>query len=94
MFTALEDGVWVKFYDRGGTQLLQKHMAKGERYTVPADADGPQIWTGRPDALAIEIGGKPVPKLAETQGIMKDIPVTAAALLARGAAAGPASPTA
>lgn len=94
VFTALEEGVWVKFYDRGGNQLLQKHLAKGERYTVPADADGPQLWTGRPDALAIEIGGKPVAKLAETQGIMKDVPVTAAALLARDRSAEPPSPTA
>lgn len=84
VFTALEDGVWVKFYDGAGAQLMQKQMAKGETYTVPAEAQGPQVWTGRPDALAITVGGKPVPKLAESEGIMKDVPVTAQALLARG----------
>ncbi|GGE00957.1 hypothetical protein GCM10011515_20910 [Tsuneonella deserti] len=83
VFTALEDGVWVKFYDGAGTQLMQKQMAKGESYTVPADATGPKVWTGRPDALTITVGGKPVPKLAESEGVMKDVPVTAEALLAR-----------
>lgn len=83
VFTALEDGVWVKFYDASGAQLMQKQMARGETYTVPATAQGPQLWTGRPDALAITIGGRQVPRLATAEGIMKDVPVTAAALLGR-----------
>jgi cytoskeleton protein RodZ len=83
VFTALQPGIWVKFYDAGGKQLMQKQMAQGESYTVPADAQGPQLWTGRPDALAITIGGKPVPKLADQEQVMKDVPVTAAALAAR-----------
>jgi hypothetical protein len=82
-FTALAPGIWVKFYDRNGAQLMQKQMAIGESYTVPADAQGPMLWTGRPDALAIAIGGRPVPKLSEEQRTVKDVPVTAAALLAR-----------
>ncbi len=83
VFTALEDGIWVKFYDASGKQLLQKLMAKGESYAVPADANGPLVWTGRPDAFAITIGGKEVPRLAEEDMVMKDVPVTAEALLAR-----------
>jgi hypothetical protein len=83
VFTALEPGVWVKFYDAAGLQLMQKQMELGERYTVPADADGPQLWTGRPDALSITVGGRPVPKLAEEQRTMRDVPVSAEALLAR-----------
>ena len=84
VFTALEDDTWVKFYDANGDQLMQKQMAKGERYTVPADAEGPQIWTGRPFALAITVGGRSVPKLSEEDEIVRDVPVTAEALLARG----------
>lgn len=82
VFTALEPGVWVKFYDAGG-QLLQKELAQGESYAVPATANGPMLWTARPQALAIAIDGKAVPKLSETQTTLKDAPVTAAALLAR-----------
>jgi cytoskeleton protein RodZ len=92
VFTALEEGVWVKFYNGDGKQLMQKQMAKGESYTVPADAAGPQLWTGRPDALAITIGGRPVPKLAEAERIMRDVPVTAEALVARGKPSPPPTP--
>jgi transcriptional regulator with XRE-family HTH domain len=84
VFTALAPGIWVKFYDASGKQLMQKQMAQGESYTVPADAQGPLLWTGRPDALAIAIGGKPLPKLSEQERVMKDVPVTAEALLKRG----------
>jgi hypothetical protein len=83
LFTATADGIWVKFYDANGTQLMQKQMVQGESYTVPAEANGPKIWTGRPEALAITIGGHAVPKLADVQKTMKDVPVSAAALLSR-----------
>lgn len=83
VFTALDGPVWVKFYDSSGKQLMQAEMARGDTYTVPADANGPLLWTGRPEALAITVGGRSIPKLAEVQTTMKDIPVTAEALLAR-----------
>ena len=82
-FTSLEDGVWVKFYDASGKQLMQKQMAKGEQYTVPADADGPQLWTGRPDALAVTVGGRALPPLANSERVVKDVLVTPQALLSR-----------
>ena len=91
VFTALEPGIWVKFYDASGQQLMQKQMARGETYAVPPEAQGPQVWTGRPDALAITVGGRPVPPLADRQTIVKNVPVSAAALLARGSR--PPSPT-
>ncbi|HPB22512.1 MAG TPA: helix-turn-helix domain-containing protein [Novosphingobium sp.] len=86
VFTATADGVWVKFYDGAGVQLLQKQMAMGETWTVPADAAGVRIWTARPDQLTITIGGQPVPPLSDVQRTIKDVPVDAASLLARGAA--------
>lgn len=91
VFTALEPGVWVKVYDARG-QLLQKELAQGESYTVPPEADNPMIWTARPQALAITINGKPVAKLAETRRTIKDVPVSASALLARPAANAPPAP--
>jgi len=84
VFTALEEGVWVRFYDADGMQLLQKFMAEGESYTVPTEARGPMLWTGRPDALAITVGGRGIPPLAEDGTILRDVPVNAQALLARG----------
>lgn len=94
VFTSLEDDAWIKFYDGSGNQLMQKQMAKGEKYTIPADAEDPQVWTGRPYAFAITIGGKPVAKLSEEDVTVKDIPVSAEALLARNEAqAAPAAPS-
>jgi len=83
VFTATADGIWVRFADAAGKQLLQRQMAKGESYAVPANAIGPRLWTSRPDALAITIDGKAQPPLATQQQMMKDVPVTATALLAR-----------
>ena len=87
VFTALQPAVWVKFTDAAGNQLLQKELALGESYTVPAGQGEVLLRTARPDQLAITIGGQPVPKLSEVQQTMKDVPVSAAALLARGSAA-------
>jgi cytoskeletal protein RodZ len=80
VFTAL-DQAWVRFYTPQGT-LTERLMLKGETYTVPADAVQPMLRTGRPDALAISVGGRRVPKIAEEQTVVSDVPITAAALLA------------
>lgn len=82
-FTALEDGVWVRFYEDGGERLFEAQMSSGESFTIPADAVEPRINTGRPDAFAITIGGRRVAKLAEQPVTMGDTPVSAAALLSR-----------
>ncbi len=87
VFTALEDGVWVSFYEARGQRLEQKLMAKGERFVVPTDAREPRIWTGRPDAFAITVGGQPVPKLAEREVMIRDVEITAQALRERAAQA-------
>jgi len=89
VFTALEDGIWVKFYDAEGTRLMEKQMALNESFTIPAEVEGPQIWTARPDALRITVGGKEVPKLAEELQTMRDVAVSAEALLARSASSEP-----
>ncbi len=83
VFTAEMDDTWVKFYDGKGDRLFEAQMAKGDSFTIPENAQEPLVWTGRPYALAITIGGKPVPKLSEKDEIIKDVPVTAEALLAR-----------
>lgn len=84
VFTALQAGVWVKFYDAAGNQLMQKELAVNESYTVPGDKGEVLLWTARPDQLGITIGGQPVAKLSDVQKAMKDVPVSAGALLARG----------
>lgn len=83
VFTALEDGVWVRFYDVGGERLFEKQMVRGEQFQIPGDAEEPRINTGRPDAFEITIGGRNVPKLAEEPITLGDAVVSAEALLAR-----------
>jgi cytoskeletal protein RodZ len=83
VFTALEDGVWVRLYEEGGERLFERPLAKGETLTVPPTATDPRINTGRPDALAITVGGAAIAKLSETPVTIAGAPVSAAALLAR-----------
>ncbi len=75
--------VWLKIYDEEGERLFEKEMSAGEQYTVPADANGPQILTGRPDALTVTIDGAVVPPLGTPDRTIKDVGISAAALLAR-----------
>lgn len=84
--------VWVKIYDRDNKRLFEKEMQAGERYTVPADANGPMIVTGRPQVLNVTVGGKPVPPLGSGERSIADVGVSAAALLARPAEPATAPP--
>lgn len=95
VLTATSD-VWLRIYDQTGERLLEKQMTKGESYTVPATANNPMILTGRPDTLAVTVGGRPVAPLGTADKTVADLPISAAALLARPAvpianAAAPAS---
>ncbi|MEN7538651.1 helix-turn-helix domain-containing protein [Aurantiacibacter flavus] len=91
-----EGEAWVRITDGDGRVLKEAILSEGESYTVPADAENPQISTARPDLLAITIGGKAVPKLAQEMRTFIDEPFSAAALLARGQLpqADPGSPAA
>ncbi|MBH5323508.1 helix-turn-helix domain-containing protein [Aurantiacibacter sediminis] len=82
VFTA-EGEVWVRFYDAQSRVLSEQTLSEGDSYTIPADADGPRIITGRPDLLAITIGGRSVPKLSTEIETLEDVEVSAAALLSR-----------
>jgi cytoskeletal protein RodZ len=87
VFTATEDRIWVKFYDANGDQLMQTEMKLGETYTVPADADGPQLATARPDALSITVNGEVIPVLGTAERVIRDVPVDAVSLANRKEAA-------
>lgn len=93
VLTARQD-VWLRIYDATGTRLLERQMKKGESYTVPAQANNPMILTGRPDALAVTVGGKPAAPLGPPEKTIADVPISAAALLARPAPMAPALPQA
>jgi cytoskeletal protein RodZ len=76
--------VWLKIYDEDGARLFESQMEPGDKYTVPADAKGPQILTGRPNGLTVTIDGKVVAPLGTAERTISDVGISAAALLARG----------
>lgn len=82
------DEVWVRVYDAADTTLLMKTMAPGESYDVPASADRPMINVGRSDKLSVTVNGSAVPPLGDGRLAIKDVPISAEALLARGATGG------
>lgn len=92
LFTAVDD-VWLRIYDEAGERLKDGLMKKGERFELPANARNPMILTGRPQALAVTVGGKPVAPLGEADRTIADVPVSAGALLARGTPAPAATTT-
>jgi cytoskeleton protein RodZ len=75
--------VWLRIYDQNGDRLMEKVMQKGEAFTVPANANNPMILTGRPDVLSVTVGGKAVAPLGPPEKTISDVPISAAALLAR-----------
>lgn len=91
-FTA-QGAVWVRITDAGGRRLIEGEMVQGDTFTLPADAEGPRIITGRPDLLAITVGTRAVPALSTEPLTVSNLPVDAASLLARPAPAPAAAPT-
>lgn len=83
--------VWLRISDATGKRLFEKEMAAGETYTVPADANGPTIMTGRPNMLRVTVGGVEIPPLGEPEKRIKGVGISAEALRARSSAA-PAAP--
>jgi cytoskeleton protein RodZ len=81
VFTANEQ-IWVRFYERGGSALLEKEMLAGESFTVPSTAVDPWLITARPDALTVTVGGRQLPPLAVEQDML-DLPVSAEELVNR-----------
>lgn len=95
VLTASAPRVWVKITDGGGKQLFQKELAQGESWTVPPEAQSPQLRTARPDQLQITVAGRAIPPLGDKPEVISGVLLTPAALTARGSGAGatpPASP--
>lgn len=77
------DVVWLRIYTPDKT-LYEAEMKPGDRYEIPADAVKPMINVGRPDKLSVTVNGSAVTPLGTGERAIKDVEVSAAALLARG----------
>jgi cytoskeleton protein RodZ len=92
VLTAMDD-VWLRVYEQDGRRYFDQTLGKGQSFTVPADASNPLILTGRPDAIAVTVGGRAVPPLGAAERTIADVPISAAALLARDANSASAAAT-
>ncbi|MES2044184.1 MAG: RodZ domain-containing protein [Pseudomonadota bacterium] len=90
------DDVWLRVYEADGTPngrtLFENTLKPGDHFDVPADAKNPMINVGRPDKLQVTVNGSAVPGLGTGKVAIKDVPISAAALLARAAPAPDATP--
>ncbi len=77
------DAVWLRVYDASDKVLFEKEMAAGERFEVPADANKPMVRTGRAELIAVTIDGKDAASLGPPDRTVKDVVVSASALIAR-----------
>ncbi len=75
--------VWVRIYNGANDTLLIKTLIPGERYEVPRQANNPMINIGRPEAVDVTLAGRPVAPLGPPERAVKDVGISAAALLAR-----------
>jgi cytoskeletal protein RodZ len=82
VLTAVSE-VWLRIYQPDGKRLFEGTLAKDKSFTIPPDARDPMILTGRPDALSVTVGGQAIPPLGTAERTISDVPVGAAALLAR-----------
>lgn len=80
------DVVWLRVYTADKV-LYEAELKSGERYEVPADAVKPMINIGRPDKLRVTVNGSAVAPLGTGERAIKDVEISATALLARGSAA-------
>ncbi|MCT2397932.1 helix-turn-helix domain-containing protein [Novosphingobium mangrovi (ex Huang et al. 2023)] len=83
VLTSTADGIWLRVTDASGTRLFERELDKGESWTVPADAQGPKLRTGRPDALQVAVGGKAVAPLSTRPETISGVSLVARDLLAR-----------
>ncbi len=76
------DEVWFEIYDADRKTINENVLQAGDSYEIPSDANGPMIVTGKPDALNFTVGGKAIKPLGDGSRTIKDVGVSAEALIA------------
>jgi cytoskeleton protein RodZ len=84
--------VWLQVYERGGATLFQGELAAGQSYQVPPGATAPLLRTGKPEALRITVGGRPVPPVGPPARTVSNVSLLGPDLLSGGAGGGRGAP--
>ena len=87
--------VWVRVYEQGGATLMERTMAAGETYQIPATARQPMLRVGAPEALRVMVGQTAIPQLGPAGRPVGNVSIRAEDLAARlqGQASPPQPPT-
>jgi cytoskeletal protein RodZ len=81
---AASQDVWVRVYEAGSDKTLFQGMMKaGQTWQVPATAQAPEIRTGRPNVLKINVGSTTIPPLGPPEKMIKNVSLRPADLIAR-----------
>jgi cytoskeleton protein RodZ len=81
--TATED-VWIRIYEANSPKALFQGVLKaGQSYQIPATAQAPEIRTGRPNVLRVNVGATAIPPLGPPEKMIKDLSLKPADLVAR-----------
>lgn len=75
------DEVWLQISDAENKTIYENVMQAGDTFEIPADANGPVLLTGRPDVLKFTVGGKAIKPLGDGKSTIKDVGVSAQALI-------------
>jgi cytoskeleton protein RodZ len=75
--------VWLRIEDAGGRSLFQGILAPGQRFDVPTTAQQPELRTGRPQVLRIQIGGRDIGPLEPVERTVANVSLRPEDLVAR-----------
>ncbi len=91
--TALKP-VWFNVSERSGATLFTGTLDQGKSWDVPATAVDPVIRTGKPEGLAVTVGGQPVAPLGAPAEHLSDVSLKPDSLRNRAATAAATPPAA
>ena len=85
--------VWLRVYEEGGATLMERTMAAGETWQVPATATRPMLRVGAPEALRVTVGQTMIPPLGPPGIPVGNVSVRPEDLVARAQGQAPPAPT-
>lgn len=75
---------WVRIEDAAnGTTLFQGILTPGQRYDVPPTAQQPEIRTGRPQVIQVQVGGRDLGPIEPVERTVSNVSLRAQDLAAR-----------
>ena len=83
--------VWLRVYEQGGATIVERTMAAGESYQIPATASRPMIRVGAPEALRITVGQTVIPQLGPAGSPVGNVSARPEDLVARAQGQAPAA---